>query len=271
MHRMLCGWAILSLILVVPLVAGAGFVEHELAEGDASIINHWPGPDGLIGTADDLVDGNPSPINGSSANSPSSFSYNAFDFDGVNTGQTETTRLPSPMNAATFLSGNVTVNTDAFAGSGINNVGIISGWNINGTEPFPGHGSYSASLTAVNSGSYDTNTSAFTINVDFSTNLLGGSANAVSFDLAGTAVYVESADFGTATGNNYVDTILLPMAQSRSAASLIYIHGTGTVPQSTGGSGGSFPEMPIEAVLVGVVTSTAVEQGTWGQVKGLFQ
>jgi len=42
--------------------------------------------------------------------------------------------------------------------------------------------------------------------------------------------FFESADFGASTGNSYVDSTLLPAAQSAGVSSLVYIDGSGTVP-----------------------------------------
>ena len=77
---------------------------------------------------------------------------------------------------------------------------------------------------------------------------------ATSFTLTGEAVLVDAADFATPTGDAYVDAVLIPLAQSLGASSLFFAHGSGIVPASSGGTGGSFPSMPIEAALVGITT-----------------
>lgn len=92
--------------------------------------------------------------------------------------------------------------------------------------------------------------------MDFTANLAGGTAESVNFDLSGQAFLVAAADFGNSTGNIYVDTVLIPMVQSKNATSLFFIHGSGIVPESTGGSGDFFPQMPIQAVIVGMTTDT---------------
>jgi hypothetical protein len=260
-----------AVVLAAPHLAFSEAIEHPLVNGDPVVLDSWPGPDGLIGTGDDVVNANLSSVNFSAPNSMRSFSYNAFDFDGTNQGQTDPW-LPDPMNAVTFLSGSVTVDTTPFAGSGTVNLPVITTFTVNGTEPFPGHGSYDATVTNVNSGTYDTNTHAFSINVDFVANLTTGSANGVNFDLSGEAYYIEAADFAVSTGNSYVDGVLLPAAQSAAVSSLFYIDASGTVPASTGGTGGSFPAMDVKAVLVGFHEGgTAVQDRSWSGVKALFR
>jgi len=244
---------------------------HVLVIDNPSILYRWPGPDGHIDTGDDLEDANDSPTSGSSSNALASFSYNAFDFDGSGT-STDPTRLPLPMNAVTFLAGAVIVNEAAFQGSGTNNVPIIDGWTVTGSEPFPGHGPYTSITSAVNSGTFNTVNGDFTLNVNFTAILLGGTATAVNFDMAGEAYLVADVQFAKQTGNDYVDNVLVPMAKARQANSLVYIRGTGTVPASTGGSGGSFPEMPIEAVLVGLdLTGVATDAESWGSIKSRYE
>jgi len=220
---------------------------------DVSGVNHWPGPDGQVGSADDVVGSTPSTLNQSAANGAGSFSYNAFQFSG---GGEETTLLPPARNAATFLGGTFTVDLTAAANG---NAPVLLNWNVSGTEPFPGHGAYTAAITAVNSGTYNTTSKAFTQNVDFIANLAGGTANSVSFDLAGDAYVIDASEFATGTGNAYVDNVLIPIAQARNAQKLAFIMGTGVVPQSSGGTGGFFPEMPVTAALVGIVPAAVVD------------
>jgi hypothetical protein len=239
----------------------AASLTHQVVVGDGGVLNAWPGPDGQVGTGDDVVDGSPSPLNGSDANSIAGYSYNAFDFGGG----PETTRLPAPMNAATFLQGTVEVDTTiATSGGGA----LISGWHLMGTQPFQGHGPYEAQILTVHGGTYDTGTRAFTLNVDFIADLVGGTAISVGFDLTGTAFYIEAADFGVLTGDSYVDNVLIPVAQALSAPSLLYIRGSGVVPASTGGSGGSFPTMPVEAAIVAVPEPSGwlLALAAWGAI-----
>jgi len=229
--------------------AGAVQVTYGLLTGQAPALNHYPGADGLLATSDDVISSSPTPTNASAPNSLGTYSYNAFDFGGD--GMPTDAGLPAGKDAVTFIQGSVTVDaTVAQSGGGP----IITGMNVSGTEPFPGHGAYSAQITAVNSGSYNTTTHAFTVDIDFLANLVAGTATATSFTLSGEAVLVDAANFATPTGIAYVDAVLIPLAQSLGATSLFFAHGSGTVPASSSGTGGSFPSMPVEAALVGITT-----------------
>ncbi len=231
--------------------ASADALTHQIVVGDVDVLNAWPGPDGEIGTGDDVVSAIPSPINDSAPNSIGSYSYNAFDFGG---GTPESALLPDPMDAITFLEGTVVVDSVVGASGG---GAIITEMNVMGTEPFIGHGAYDAQILAINSGTYNSTTKAFTLDVDFTTTLVVGTAEAIGFALSGTAYFVDLMAPVGGTGNDYVDNVLVPLAQARGAGSLFYMRATGTVPQSTGGTGGSFPSFPIEAAIVALPEPSA--------------
>ena len=229
--------------LVFSLSTSAQALTLDLVINDPNALNHYPGPDGLIGTADDVVSALPTTLNASGPNVLGSYSYNAFDFG---SGATDPA-LPTGKNAVTLIEGNVSIDTNIAAlGGGA----IITGFDVSGTEPFPFHGPYQAQTIAVNSGTYNPATGAFTLNIDFTASLTSGLGTAVNFSLSGEAWYVEAANFGVASGNAYVDNVLIPLAQSQNAASLCFAQGAGTVPGSTGP--GLFPPMPVEAVFVGL-------------------
>lgn len=217
---------------------------------EATLVNHWPSTDGLIGSADDVVSANASTTNMSAPNSNGAASYNAFDF-----GQgavPDANLFPPNRQAITFLDQGNTVSVDmdvARNGGGP----LILGWNLSGSEPFNGHGPYSAEITAVNSGSYNTSNHSFTQNIDFKANLLSGEANSGSFDFSGTAYVVESSDFGTETGNSHVDDVLIPIAQAMSADALFFAMGSGTVPAA---DNFAFGQMDITASIVAFVVDT---------------
>ncbi len=242
-RQFLSALALAILITGITGLTGATAATLNLLAGP-SVVNHYPGPDGLVGNADDIVSASTT-LSSSDPNIPGAFSYNAFDFTG--TGAVTDPGLPAGTSAVTFLAGSVAVDTAvAAAGGGA----LLTGLAVSGTQPFNGHGPYSAAITNVNGGSYDPVSGAFTLDVDFSASLVGGTANAVNFALSGTAWYIEAADFGTPTGNAYLDTLLLPLAQSNNAGALLFAQASAVVPASSGGSGGFFPSMPIEAVIV---------------------
>jgi hypothetical protein len=232
-------------------------VQTYKAVSETAIANTWPGADGLIGTADDTVSENNSPMSNSLPNANGSHSYNAFDFG---SGLTDAPLLPDGMNAITFLEGTVSIDESVAANGG---GPLFTAWVVAGTEPFAGHGDYDGRATATNSGSYDPTTGEFTQNFDFSLNLLGGTAIATNFEMSGIAHVVSSTQYATGIGNNYVDTVLIPLAQSRGALGFIYTNASGVVPASSGGTGGTFPSMPIQAVLVAFIENPDPWTGLW--------
>ena len=255
----------LALTIVLTAISGLAGVAAATLElmADPSVVNHYPGPDGLMGNTDDLVSA-ATTLSTSDPNVPGAFSYNAFDFSGA--GAITDPGLPAGTSAVTFLAGSVTVDTAvAAAGGGA----LLTGLAVSGTQPFNGHGPYSAAITGVNGGSYDPVSGAFTLDVDFTASLVGGTANALNFALSGTAWYIDAADFGTATGNAYLDHVLLPLAQSAGAGALLFAQASGVVPASSGGSGGFFPSMPIEAVIV-ATAPVPVPPAAWLLGSALF-
>ena len=194
----------------------------------------YPGADGLIGTGDD-VNSSAATMGGSTSNSLGSFSSNAFNFGGM-TGEAE---LPTGFNGITFVAGSVTIDQTAFMGSGP----IITALDITmGTEPFPGHGAYTATTTAVNGGTYNAATGEFTLDVDLEFLIDGQLSTEPGLMLTGIAVFAESMDFGS-TGNGYVDTVLSPRATGAGASSLAFFDGTGMLPNLG---------LPIRFVVVGL-------------------
>lgn len=222
---------------------------------DLSMVNHWPGVDGQIGTSDDVVSSDPSSTNGSTPNLNGALSYNAFDF-GQGT-VPDANLFPPGRQAITFLDATSTVNIDeSIALSGSESRSLFLGWDVSGSEPFPGHGDYSAQITAENSGSYNPETHFFTQNIDFTANLLSGQANSSNFDLTGTAYVIAAEDFEAGTGNEYVDTVLIPIAQAKNAARMFFAMGSGTVPAA---DNFGFGQMNITAILFALKGTRQVE------------
>ncbi len=191
---------------------------------DSDVKNSYPGNDGLVGTADDVVSGAFTSNNGSAPNSTSSYGYNAFNFGGA----TNENSLPTGFNAITFVNGTITVNKNVFSNGG---GPIVSALNVtSGTEPFPGHGAYTSTITAVNSGSYNPRTQQFSLNVDISFLINGQTSTEPGLVLNGTAILLDSNDFAAGSGNSYFDSVLIPKAQAAGASSLVFFDGTGTLP-----------------------------------------
>lgn len=236
-------------------------VTYQLAVNSPSALNHWPAADGWIGTGDDVVNGGPSSTNTSGPNTSGSFSFNAFDF-----GNGQDPWMPSGMNAMTFLQGTVTIDGSVASGGG---GPLVVDWNVSGTEPFTGHGPYSSTIAAVNSGSYDPGTGAFALDIDFAAVLNAGADTSQGFAMTGEAWVVNFAARRGGTGNAYVDGVLAPLAASLGASSLLYVSATGTVPAA---NGGRWPQMPVYATLVGLApTTTGVNAETWSGIKDLYR
>ncbi len=267
MRRNTLSWRLLTAVLLLTLAGGALAAERIFTiVTDIGMVNHWPGPDALIGTIDDHVSGDniegwSGPGSGSYPNANGSYSYNAFDFGAP----FAPLHLPEGMNGVTFVEGQVIADKDvAVSGGG----SILMDWDLTGTEPFVGHDVFSSTILNVNSGTYNPATHAFTVNVDFQANLAGTIDSSLGFVLAGTGWLIDEADFGTATGVPYIDDVLIPLAQSKSATGLFFIQGTGTIPAAEGGNWGS---MPMEAVLVGIaLLETPTVPSNWGLIKKLY-
>ena len=214
--------AALALLLASPL----GFAQAVVMNiaSDAGNVNHYPGPDGLIGNGDDVVSGGLTTVQSSAPNVNGSFGHNSFRFTPL--GQPDPA-IPTGFDAITFVDGFVTVDLDVMMNGG---GPIVSALNVtSGTEPFPGHGAYMSTITKVNSGTYNPATKEFMLNVDISYVIFGNVSAETGVVLTGTAIYQAAADFGTPTGNTYVDNVAVPHAQSESAAGMTFITGTGTL------------------------------------------
>ena len=256
------GPQILSAALILSLAGGAlADTRIYTIVTDVGMVNHWPGPDALIGTGDDLVSASNSPLNNSLPNANGSYSYNAFYFGGAD----EPLHLPTGVNAATFIEGQI-VGDMVVGGAG--GGALVTDWSIAGTEPYAGHGPYSSTILNVDSGTYDVGTKAFTLQIDFEADLNGTIDSSLDFVISGTAWMIDAPDFATSTGVPYIDDVLIPKAQALSATGLLYMHGTGTIPAA---EHFSWPAMPMEAVFFGVsVLETPTVPSTWSQVKSIY-
>ncbi|MBT8062472.1 MAG: hypothetical protein HKO64_02015 [Xanthomonadales bacterium] len=228
---------------------------------DPSQVNHYPGPDGLIGNGDDVISASNSTVQNSSPNSIGSYGFNAFLFQPFGPADPA---MPAGFDAITFVNGAVTIDKGVFASGG---GPIVSALTItSGTEPFPGHGAYTSTITAVNSGTYNQLTGEFTLNVDFSYTINGSTSNEPGVVLTGTALYQEAADFGTDTGNTYFEGVAKPLAQAKGASGVVFMTGTGTLTNL------GFPINATIVALEGVgVTINAGMNDAWVSADAPFQ
>lgn len=192
--------------------------------GGESFANHYPGADGLIGTGDDIVSGALTNRQQSGPNLHGTLGYNAFTFSSSGP---QDPNLPTGFDAITFVEGTVTADLDVLTGGG---GPIVTAMDVSsGTEPFPGHGAYASEITQVNGGTYDPVTGDFTLDVDISYTIAGQTSTEPGVLLTGTAIYRTSGQFGTATGNAYVDNVAMPFAQTAGASRMLFLTTTGTL------------------------------------------
>ncbi len=215
---------------------------YTVLAGVDSVHNHFPGPDGLVGTGDDLVSAYISPIMGSDANFRGSLSFVAGT---VPTAPADPTYFPGIHNGASFCEGTITIDdVVAAAGGGP----LILDWSLVGTAPVQAQGASFLEILAVNGGTYDPVTKAMTL--DYSPQLTTGGQvlSDPSIISTGTATVLD-APF-PATGNSYIDTVLVPLALSLGADSLFFAQLDTTVPGTV--------TIETSAVLVALRGATSV-------------
>ena len=234
-------------LLLAPALSQAQTIELHIGQG-GDFLNRYPGPDGLIGNADDIVSADLTSIQGSAPNVSGSLGHNAFFFGPAGA---QDPALPTGYDAITFVNGTVTADLDVLANGG---GPVVTALDItSGTEPFPGHGAYTSTITAVNSGSYNPATGDMTLNVDISYTIFGNVGTEPGVVLTGTAIHRTSAEFGTPTGNSYVDSVAVPFAQDAGASNMLFLSADGNL-TSLG--------YPISASLVALdVGGTGINSG----------
>jgi len=262
------GRQLLLAALLMVMASGALAVTERIftVVTNGGMVNHWPGPDGLIGTIDDHVSGANSPVHDSLPNENGSLSYNAFWFEYLPF--EEPLHLPTGMNAVTFVEGTIVGDMDVAASGG---GPIVLDWNVTGTEPYAGHGPYSSTILDVDelNSSYDAGTHAFTLRIDFQAELVYQTDSSLDFDITGTAWMIDADDFGTATGVPYIDDVLIPLAQGLNATGLFFLQGSGTIPAS---EHGLWEEMPMQASFFGISRpETPAQPSNWSTIKSLFR
>lgn len=217
-------------------ITTAAPVLYELAS-DSSMINHWPGPDGMVGTADDIIDGAAVTVGGSGPNTPGALSSGSFEFGPLD----PEPKLASPYDAVTFVNlGSIMFDADAGSESPL----IQSFIMAMGTEPYFGHGPYSAVTTGPALGT-STATTFDLVSVPYST-LVNGNPASGEMNLSGTYRVVDPN--GPPTGDSYLDNVLTPIALSQGVDSYIMLTGTGST--------GVYGDIPIQFTLVGFQADT---------------
>jgi len=186
-------------------------------------VNRYPGADGLVGNSDDVVSSGRTPTAGSAPNSLGSYGFSVLDADD----SASDDELPTGFEAISFVSGSATVDQGVLTNGG---GPMITGLSFSsGTQPFEDV-SYSVSLDAVNGGSYNPSSQQFTLNGDMSFLVDGETLLEPGVALAGTAVFLRANQFAVGSGNTYVDSVLIPLAQAEGASSLLFFDGSGVFP-----------------------------------------
>jgi len=184
--------------------------------------NHFPGADGLVGTGDDPVSSYVSPVLGSDANFRGSFS---FVTGAMPTAPADPSYFPPTHNGASFSEGTITIDPAvAISGGGP----LILDWNLVGTAPIQGQGASFLEMISVNTGTYDPVSGAMTL--DFSPQLTtGGEVFSEPSLVSNGTARVLQAPFPS-TGDPYIDSVLVPLAQGLGADGLFFAQMNTTVP-----------------------------------------
>lgn len=192
---------------------------------DAAALNHYPGPDKLIGTADDVVSNQPAGFGPSDPNSPASLSYFTVKFAGSIAQQTE-----FQGDVIRFQTGSLDISATLNKGNSFNV--ILTGGTLSGTvaNPFIGR-----SITTLGEqfGNPDGLSAAFATNqltgtFDHSTHTpdtQGGPGNFPFPDqdiMSATVVVVKKADFGS-SGDAYMDNVVAPLITSPAVTGILRV------------------------------------------------
>jgi len=223
-------------------------------------INHWPGLDNLIGTADDVVAAHPIGM-ASAPNLPGSYSYIAVRLGAL----PPKGLLPELTDSATFVDGTVTIDPGITVTNGIPTLKALE---FGGTDLFPGHGAYRVHFSNAYYSSYthDAQHNRFGYGVhtffDFTATFVAGPATGKNSEVTGTIYWLDARNFATTVINDlnpadplvaYVNSVVRPLALQRGATSLLCGHLNLRTPGSSPGTSGGFP------ALQGVCAFVALE------------
>lgn len=211
---------------------------------DPSLVNHYPGGDGLVGTSDDVISGVPASVYGSAPNSPGAASYWTVFFFG------STASTPEFENdVIRFQSGTVIADVTR-VGESLQTV--FTGATMVGTEAFTGGGPANTTLGNLG-GNPDglafgllTQVATGTMDVRVETPMTQGIFEYLDLELAANGAVVPKSQFGL-TGDPYVDDVLAPLAQAASAEALFVARFVFNLPESMDG----LDQATVEGVLAG--------------------
>lgn len=197
---------------------------YDLVAGEPAAVNHYPGPDGRVGNGDDVISAQPTAIIGSDPNVHGSYSFAVYESFGPGD-----PALPGANTSVSFFTGTVDLDPSVVtAGTGQ----LLTGASATGTGFGQGLGVSTLDITNVDSGTWNGGTGAFTTQADLELGVAGLTQIFDDVSVSGEAIVVQSADFGTPTGNAWVDNVLIPRAQALNADSLVYMSFDGMLPVS---------------------------------------
>lgn len=237
-------WLMLAGVLASMLQSAAAERVFTVAK-DPSIVSHWPGPDGYLGTADDVVKNQRSRFIESSPNTQGSLGYLVTSLFGV-----QDDWLPGNNDTATFLEGTLTLETSS---SGPNDIPKLKALQFSGTELFSGHGPYTVSLSNPRDGVYTRNGQefGFTASFDFEGMFVSGIARSTNAQGSGNAFLIESSDFASDLPNPnnsdpmkaWINQVALPLARSLQPNAILCGKVNASTTGSNPGTPGSFPPL----------------------------
>ena len=255
--------SILSLVAVCTSTAIAVERTFTVVTSD-DLVNHWPGADGFLGTADDPIDGDPSSVVGSDPNAAGTFAF-------MTTLLTFFPTDPDPYlfgqwNTVTYVEGTSMIDTEAFLGD---NVPLLTSVEMSGTQLFQGHGLYSLSLTNPTGGTYSRTGNVFTFSstYDFEGTFAAGFAETTGATAEGTAIQIDAADYASpdiaaapAELAAFVTDIAIPIAQERGASGLLVFAADLETSGSVGNTPGFFPPLDAYGVSFSLEMAAVVEE-----------
>ncbi len=244
---------VVSFVLTVAATAQTDQLSFSLL-ADVSLLNHYPGPDHLIGTTDDIVSDQPANLNESDPNFPSALSYFTVQFPGVPFEQDEYVG-----DVIRFTTGTFDIESTVSKGRTFNV--LITGGTIFGTRanPFIGR---SVTTLGEQSGAPDGLSASFGDNqlggiFDHATmtpDTQGGEDNFAFPDqniMSATVVVIKKESFGS-SGDFYMDTVIAPLIGSDSVTGILRFEFEFTEVQN--------PDMGLNGAIVrGVFVGTTTD------------
>ncbi len=233
----LVGQTIVSTFVVaaLALTGTANSETYTLITGDPSLLYKYPGDAdglGLMGTGDDVKDSAVTTFNGSSPNTLGAYSFvtGAIGSSGGDP------LLPGNANVIAFGAGSLTTDETVVSSGGFP---LFTDISISGTNHLQGPGPGSITVTGL-SGNYVPGTHTLTANTKFDFSFLGGLiSDSSTVSLTGTVIATTTLN---ATGNNYVDTVIIPAASALGGTGVIFVDLVGNL-------GINLPWIPLPATI----------------------